>query len=146
MEEQGAGQPPLIYTKNGIIGMRVTVADLTCQDGTPARRVRRSAAKRTIKRGTRGTNMTNMWPRDGTPARPKCTRNICPSQEQNMVNDWQARGIVIIIIIFYVKNMKTPWNPLKIVKKMGQMMKQLCHQIATKTKQDVKTTVRKMWK
>ena len=40
IEEKGAGEAPLTYTKNGIIGMRATVAALTCQSGTPAQRVR----------------------------------------------------------------------------------------------------------
>ena len=107
---------------------------------------RRNAARKIIKRATRTTNTTNMWLRDGTPARLRCTKNICPSQEQNTANDWQARGVAIIIIMFYVKNMKTPQNPLKIVKEIGQMMKQLCRQIATKTNLNVKATLRKMWK
>ena len=146
MEETDAEETPPISTKIGIIGMRATAADLMYRSGTPARGAQQSAAREIIRKATCAASTTNMWPQDGTPARPKCTKNICPSQEQNTANDWQARGVVIIIIIFYVKNMKTPRDPLKIVKKIGRMMKQLCHQIATKTKQNMKTTARKMWK
>ena len=41
-----------------------------------------------------------------------------------MANDWQARGVVIIIIAFYVKTrMNTPRNPpLIIVQKVGKMI------------------------
>ena len=145
MEETDAEETPPISTKNGIIGTRATAADLMYRSGTPARRAQQSAAREIIRRATRAASTTNMWPQDGTPARPKCTKNICPSQEQNTANDWQARGVVIIIIMFYVKN-TTPRNPLKIVNKIGQMMKQLCRQIATKTNLNMKTTLRKMWK
>ena len=76
MEKKGAGEAPLTFTKNGIIGMRVTVAALTCQSGTPAQRVQWSAAKWTARRDTRGTITTNMWLRDGTPARLKCAKYL----------------------------------------------------------------------
>ena len=56
-----------------------------------------------------------------------------------MANDWQARGVELIIIMFYVKNM-TPRNPLKIVNKNGQMMKQWSHQTATKAQRRETTT------
>ena len=59
-----------------------------------------------------------------------------------MANDWQARGVELIIIMFYVKNM-TPRNPLKIVNKIGQMMKQLWPQIATTTYLNMNVTRRK---
>ena len=85
------------------------------------------------------TNTRNMWPQDGDPARPKSTKNICQFLEQNMANDWQARGVELIIIMFYVKNM-TPRNPLKIVTKNGQMMKQWLHRIATKAQRRETTT------
>ena len=79
MEETGAEETPPTLTKNGTIGMLDTAADLTCRGGTPAQRVRRSAARKIIKRATRATSTTNMWLQDGTPARLKCTKNICPS-------------------------------------------------------------------
>ena len=89
------------------------------------------------------TSTRNMWPQDGGPARPKSTKSICQFLEQNMANDWQARGVELIIMMFYVKNM-TPRNPLKIVNKIGQMMKLLWPQIATKTHLNMNTTLRKM--
>ena len=49
-----------------------------------------------------------------------------------MANDWQARGVELIIIMFYVKN-TTPRNPLKIVNMIGKMMRQWLHPTATKT-------------
>ena len=43
-----------------------------------------------------------------------------------MANDWQAQGVAIIIMTFYVKMiMNSPRNPLKIVQHIGQMMKLL---------------------
>ena len=124
MEGTGVAATPLTCTKSGTTGTPVTAAVLTFLDGTQALRAQWNAAGPIIRRRTRATSTRNMWPQDGDPARPKSTKNICQFLEQNMANDWQARGVELIIIMFYVKNM-TPRNPLKIVNKIGQMMKQL---------------------
>ena len=114
------------HTKNGIIGMHATVAGSRYQNGTPARPVQRNAARTIIKRHIRVVTTTHMYKQDGCPAGSENTRNICRSQAQNMANDWQAQGVVIIIITFYVKTrMNTPRNPpLIIVQKVGKMMRQ----------------------
>ena len=111
------------HTKNGIIGMRATVAGSTYRNGTPAKRVHGNTARTIIKRHIHVGITTRMYKQDGCPAESENTRNICRSQAQNMANDWQARRVVIIIITFYVKTrMNTPRNPpLIIVQKVGKM-------------------------
>ena len=141
MEVMGMEATPPIYTKNGTTGTPATAAALMFQNGIQAQRAQLNAARQMIRRPTRAASTRNMWPQDGDPARPKCTKNICQFQEQNTANDWQARGVELIIVMFYMKNM-TPRNPLKIVIKIGQMMRQLWLRTATTT-QYRKTTIRK---
>ena len=74
----------------------------------------------------------------GSPAGPESTRNTCQYPARNMAPDWQARGVVIIILTFYVKTkmnvaiiiitfyVRTRMNtlrnpPLIIVRKIGKM-------------------------
>ena len=70
-------------------------------------------------RGDYDTHVQAGW----LPSRVGNTRSICRSQARNMANDWQARGVVIIIIAFYVKTRtNTPRNPpLMIFQKIGKM-------------------------
>ena len=91
------------HTKNGIIGMHATAADSMCQDGTRAELVRGNAAGTTTRRHTNGGIMSRMCRQVGGPAGSESTRSTCQYPARSMAPDWQVRGVVIIILTFYVK-------------------------------------------
>ena len=71
-EEHGADAgeaTPLTSTRDGITGMPATVADLTCQNGTPAQPVLGNAARNITRRDTHAANMKSTYKQGGDPVK-----------------------------------------------------------------------------